>query len=117
VISGWRDAITDAPDELTTTLNLIGAAPPLPFLPGAVHGTRVAVVIACYAGELDKGEAAVSAFRRLGDPIADILAPIPYLALPATSRPALASRSWELLHLRLLGWTPGSSGGHPRRGA
>jgi len=46
-----------------------------------VHGTRVAVVIACYAGELDKGEAAVSAFRRLGDPIADILAPIPYLAL------------------------------------
>jgi FAD/FMN-containing dehydrogenase len=81
VISGWRDAIIDAPDELTTTLNLIGAAPALPFLPGAVHGTRVAVVIACYAGELDKGEAAVTAFRRLGDPIADILAPIPYLAL------------------------------------
>ena len=81
VMSGWRDAIHDAPHELTTTLNLIGAAPPLPFLPEAVHGARVAVVIACYAGDLDKGEGAVSALRRLGDPIADILAPIPYLTL------------------------------------
>ena len=45
MISGWRNAITDAPDELTTTLNLIGAVPPLPFLPEAVHGSRVAVVM------------------------------------------------------------------------
>jgi len=30
---------------------------------------------------MDKGEAAVAALRRLGDPIADVLAPIPYVAL------------------------------------
>ena len=81
VISGWRNAITDAPDELTTTLNLIGAVPPLPFLPEADHGSRVVVVIACYAGDLDVGEAAVAPLRRLGDPIADVLAPSPYVAL------------------------------------
>jgi FAD/FMN-containing dehydrogenase len=81
VISGWRDAVTDAPDQLTTTLNLIGAVPPLPFLPEAVHGSRVAAVIACYAGDLAIGEATVAALRHLGDPIADVLAPMPYLAL------------------------------------
>jgi FAD/FMN-containing dehydrogenase len=81
VISGWRDAITGAPEELTTTLNLIGAVPPLPFLPEAVHGSRVVAVIACYAGDTDLGEAAVAPLRSLGDPIVDLLAPMPYLAL------------------------------------
>jgi FAD/FMN-containing dehydrogenase len=81
VLAGWRDAISDAPDELTTTLNLVGAVPPLPFLPEAVHGSRVAVVAACYAGDLDTGEAAVADLRRLGDPIADLVAPMPYIAL------------------------------------
>jgi hypothetical protein len=49
VVAGWREAIAHAPDELTSMINLT-AAPPLPFLPEAVHGKRVAVVIACYAG-------------------------------------------------------------------
>jgi len=80
VISAWRDAIGNAPDELTSMINFT-AAPPLPFLPEAVHGSRVAVVLACYAGDPDKGEAAVAALRRLGDPIADVLAPLPYVAL------------------------------------
>ena len=73
----WRDAISDAPDELTTTLNLMGAVKPLPLLPEAVHGSRVAVVAACYAGDLDTGEAAVADLRRLGDPITDLVAPCP----------------------------------------
>src|SRR5512132_3878482 len=50
VISGWREVIADAPEELTSMINLT-AAPPLPFLPESVHGNRVAVVIACYAGD------------------------------------------------------------------
>jgi hypothetical protein len=72
--------IAHAPDELNSMINLT-AAPPLPFLPESVHGKRVAVVIACYAGDIDSGEAAVASLRRLGDPIADVLAPMPYLAL------------------------------------
>ncbi len=80
VVAGWREVIAHAPDELTSMINLT-AAPPLPFLPESVHGKRVAVVIACYAGDIDSGEAAVASLRRLGDPIADVLAPMPYLAL------------------------------------
>ena len=80
VISAWREAIGNAPDELTSMINLT-TAPPLPFLPEAVHGSRVAVLLACYAGDPDKGEAVVAALRRLGDPIADVLAPLPYVVL------------------------------------
>jgi FAD/FMN-containing dehydrogenase len=80
VISAWREAIGNAPNELTSMINLT-AAPPLPFLPEGVHGSRVAVLLACYAGDPDKGEAVVTALRRLGDPIADVLAPLPYVAL------------------------------------
>jgi len=39
VVAGWREAIAHAPDELTSMINLT-AAPPLPFLPEAVHGKR-----------------------------------------------------------------------------
>jgi FAD/FMN-containing dehydrogenase len=80
VISGWVEAVAEAPDGLTSFIDLT-AAPPLPFLPEAIHGSKVAVVIACYAGDMDEGEAAVAALRRLGDPIADVLAPISYVAL------------------------------------
>jgi FAD/FMN-containing dehydrogenase len=91
VISGWREAIADAPDELSSLINLT-AAPPLPFLPEPVHGSRIAVVLACYAGDIDKGEAAVAALRRLGNPIADLLAPIPYVALQQLFDPLLEPR-------------------------
>jgi FAD/FMN-containing dehydrogenase len=91
VISGWREAIADAPDELSSLINLT-AAPPLPFLPESVHGSRIAVVLACYTGDIDKGEAAVAALRRLGNPIADLLAPIPYVALQQLFDPLLEPR-------------------------
>jgi FAD/FMN-containing dehydrogenase len=91
VISGWREAMADAPDELSSLINLT-AAPPLPFLPESVHGSRIAVVLACYAGDIDKGEAAVAALRRLGNPIADLLAPIPYVALQQLFDPLLEPR-------------------------
>ena len=88
VISGWREAMADAPDELSSLINLT-AAPPLPFLPESVHGSRIAVVLACYAGDIDKGEAAVATLRSLGNPIADLLAPIPYVALQQLFDPLL----------------------------
>ena len=113
VISGWREAIANAPDELTSMINLT-SAPPLPFLPEAVHGSRVAVVLACYAGDMDKGEAAVAALRRLGDPIADVLAPMPYLALQQLLDPLWEAGAANYFTSVVLGWSTRPSGGHPR---
>jgi FAD/FMN-containing dehydrogenase len=77
ILAGWRDWTTTAPDEITTLANLL-TAPPLPFLPEAVHGTKVVLVAAAYAGDQEDGAAIVAPLRRLGDPIADLLGPMPY---------------------------------------
>ena len=103
------------PTSSRSTINLIGAAPPLPFLPESVHGSRVAVVLACYAGDMDKGEAAVAALRRLGNPIADVLAPIPYVALQQLFDPLLEARgAANYFTSSVPGWSPRFGREHPR---
>jgi FAD/FMN-containing dehydrogenase len=68
------------PDELTTLLNLT-TAPPVPFLPEAVHGRAIVAIGACYAGSPDAAERALAPLRELGDPVADLVGPIPYAGL------------------------------------
>ncbi|WP_330461565.1 FAD-binding oxidoreductase [Streptomyces sp. NBC_00820] len=80
VITRWRELLPELPDDLTTVVNLT-TAPPVPFLPPEVHGTRVVVLAAMYAGDLASGEAAVAPLRALGTPIADIMGPMPYTAV------------------------------------
>ncbi|MFF9111941.1 MULTISPECIES: FAD-binding oxidoreductase [unclassified Streptomyces] len=86
VITGWRELLADAPDELTTLINLT-TAPPLPFLPPEVHGTRVVVLAGMYAGEPASGEAAVARLRTLGAPIADLMGPMPYIGMQSLLDP------------------------------
>ncbi|GGW70460.1 FAD-linked oxidase [Streptomyces lucensis JCM 4490] len=86
VLEGWRELIAGMPDELTTLVDLT-TAPPLPFLPPEVHGTRVVVLAGMYAGDPAAGEAAVGPLRRLGTPIADLMAPMPYTAMQSLLDP------------------------------
>jgi FAD/FMN-containing dehydrogenase len=80
VVAGWRDVVADAPDELTSLVNLT-TAPPAPFIPEEWHFKKVAAILACWAGERATGEAVVAPLRRLGTVVNDLLAPIPYVAL------------------------------------
>ncbi|MFI2645802.1 FAD-binding oxidoreductase [Streptomyces sp. NPDC018610] len=77
VVTRWREASAHMPDELTT-LVVLTTAPPLPFLPEEVHGTRVVVLAGMYAGPPSAGETAVAPLRRLGTPLADVMGPMPY---------------------------------------
>ena len=77
VLAGYRAACAEAPDELTTLVNLT-TAPPVPFLPASAHGTRIIGVGGCWSGDLDAGEAATAPFRCLGTVIADVFAVNPY---------------------------------------
>ncbi len=74
----YRDAVADAPDELTTILTL-RTAPPAAYLPPELHGRPVVIVGSCWAGDLERGERAVEPLRRLGRPLFDALAPRPYV--------------------------------------
>ncbi len=66
-----------APDELSTIVNIL-PAPPLPFLPKEVHGTRVMFATVVYAGDVQSGAEAVAPFRRLAKPLVDQVRPIRY---------------------------------------
>jgi FAD/FMN-containing dehydrogenase len=101
VLRFYRDYIADAPDELTTILNL-RHAPPLPFLPAEVHGRPVVAVIVCYAGSLERGEELLAPLRRFGSPIVDAIGPRPYVELQELFNAAVPHgwhyywKSWEL---------------------
>ncbi len=77
VLRGYRAACAEAPDELTTLVNLT-TAPPVPFLPEWVHGKPVVAVLGCWSGDPEAGEAATAPFRSLGTVIADVFADNPY---------------------------------------
>src|SRR4051794_28665533 len=68
------------PDELTPILNMT-TAPPAPFLPEELHGKPVVAIIGCWSGALEEGERAFAPVRALGNVAADLLGPIPYVAL------------------------------------
>src|SRR4051812_4051314 len=76
----WRDAVADAPDELTTLLNLT-TAPPAPFIPEEWHFKKIAAVLVCWAGDQAAGESVVAPLRSLGTVVNDVLGPIPYVQL------------------------------------
>jgi len=71
-----RYALT-APDELTTMAMLM-AAPPAPFIPPAKQGQPVVVIFLCYTGDLAQGEQVIAPLQKLGTVVADVIAPIPY---------------------------------------
>ena len=74
-IAGFVAAAEDAPDELSTIANVM-PAPPMPFVPEAVHGKLVILGMLVYAGDAAAGERAVAPFRALAKPIADMVRPM-----------------------------------------
>lgn len=98
----YRDFVTGAPDELTT-LVVILTAPPMPFIPQALHGTVMIAIVVCYAGEAAKGEEAVRPLRQFGPPAVDLIGPMPYVALQQmfdAGAPAGLQNYWKSAYLR-----------------
>jgi FAD/FMN-containing dehydrogenase len=86
VLRWYREFTRDVPDELTVFV-LLATAPPAPFLPEQWHGKRIVGIAACYAGPQADGEHAVVPIKQLGEPIADLLGPVPYAALQSMMDP------------------------------
>ncbi len=86
ILRGYRAYTASLPDEMTTLLNLT-TAPPVPFLPAEVHGTKVVAVIGVYAGRPEDGRDLAAGLRSLGTPIADLLGPMPYTTLQSLLDP------------------------------
>ncbi len=88
LLEGYRRVVARAPDELSCWV-VMRRAPPLPFLPQEVHGREVLVFAVCYTGDLSQAQSVVAPIRELGQPIADVVGPAPYLAWEAAFDPLL----------------------------
>ncbi|HYD29320.1 MAG TPA: FAD-binding oxidoreductase [Azospirillaceae bacterium] len=84
----YRDVAAGAPEELSCWV-VMRQAPPLPFLPESVHGKEILVFPMCYAGDIEAGRKAIEPLKAFGDPIADIIGPMPFTAFQAAFDPLL----------------------------
>jgi FAD/FMN-containing dehydrogenase len=82
VLSGWARYAAEASEDLSTIV-FIMHAPPLPFIPAEVVGTRIIAIGVCCVGDVEAGGRIVEPLRRLGTPVADITGPAPYPAVYA----------------------------------
>jgi hypothetical protein len=64
-------------------------APPLPFISAEWHGREVLIFAACFAGSNIEGEAATKKLRGLGQPIADVMGPHPFVGWQSAFDPLL----------------------------
>jgi FAD/FMN-containing dehydrogenase len=80
VLRFFREFIADAPEELGA-FPAFQIAPPLPFIPEKRHGDTFFVIVACWAGPLDKGERALKPFHNVAPVVAEFVGPMPYPAL------------------------------------
>ncbi|MHB8567381.1 MAG: FAD-binding oxidoreductase [Nitrososphaerales archaeon] len=101
----YREFIKDVPDELTTLVVYL-TAPPLPFLPKEAHGTHLVAIVLCYCGRIEDGEKILAPLRKFGNPVADIIQPLPYSVLQTMldeAAPAGMQNYWKSAYVSDLG--------------
>jgi FAD/FMN-containing dehydrogenase len=79
-----------APDGLTIWA-VMRQAPPLPFLPEAWHGREVLVFGVCYIEPSAEGDAVLAELRGLGEPLADVVGPTPFVEWQKAFDPLLTA--------------------------
>jgi len=75
-----RALMADAPDDLMAFATLV-TAPPHPPFPAELHGRRAVAVTVVWTGDPADGERAVAPLRAAAPPVADLVAPMPFVAL------------------------------------
>jgi len=81
-------------------------APPAPFLPGELQGQPAVAVVAVAFGPVADGLAALAPLRAFGPPAADLVAPMPYVALQSmldAANPPGRRNYWRSDNLTALG--------------
>ncbi|MBZ5637757.1 MAG: FAD-binding oxidoreductase [Acidobacteriia bacterium] len=88
VLTAYREWLPSLPDEATVWV-VARKAPPLPFLPPAVHGREIVAFAVFYAGDPAKGEKILSKAQSLGTPVGAHLGAQPYTSWQQAFDPLL----------------------------
>ena len=89
VLRQYREFTAKAPDELSVW-TVLRKAPPLPFLPEAVHGKEIIALALCYAGDPARGESLIGPLRKFGTVLGEHVGVQPYVAWQQAFDPLLA---------------------------
>ncbi|MCB0216919.1 MAG: FAD-binding oxidoreductase [Chloroflexi bacterium] len=84
----YRDACATAPEDLSVWV-VMRKAPPLPFLPAAVHGSPVFVLAMVHIGEPSQAASDIEVFTQLGTPLGQHLGRMPFAAFQQAFDPLL----------------------------
>ena len=84
----YRDFTSNCSDDMTLWM-VLRDAPPLPFLPEEVHGTRVVVFAFVYAGDPAEGERLLAPLRSHGSPHGEHVGVIPFAGFQQAFDPLL----------------------------
>jgi hypothetical protein len=79
VLRFYREFTASQPDELQTWAGILTGP----------DGNLVVALIPCYVGSLEAGERLLAPLRRFGSPVADTVAPIPYVTMQSLFDAAL----------------------------
>jgi FAD/FMN-containing dehydrogenase len=101
VLRRWRDAVADAPDELSTA-GLIWTLPAVDELPEPLRGKPYVGIAGLWAGDPEVGERATRGLRDLAEPLIDMSGRVEYIDLQRSLDPYFpAGRRyyWKALYL------------------
>jgi FAD/FMN-containing dehydrogenase len=87
VLRGWRDLTLDVPETVAPEV-VLWSVPPDPAIPPELHGQKVVIVAAVYAGDPSHGSSALAPLTQLGTPLLDVSGTVPYLAVQSALDPA-----------------------------
>jgi FAD/FMN-containing dehydrogenase len=87
VVRFWRDFMLDAPDEVGTGLAFI-TTPDLDVIPPSARGKPSIAIVVCYSGDIDHGSKVLQPLLEFGPPAANLVQPMPYLAVQQLLDPA-----------------------------
>src|ERR687885_155219 len=77
ILRFYEEYMAQAPDEVSP-LGVLGRVPRMDIFPKWWHGKPYVALLAMHAGDVEEGEQVLRPLRELGNPIADLSAPMPY---------------------------------------
>jgi FAD/FMN-containing dehydrogenase len=80
ILEFYREYIAKAPEQMGAFF-AFQIAPPLPFIPQNRHGETFCLIVACWAGPLERGEKELEPIRKAGPIAAQLVTPMPFPAL------------------------------------
>jgi FAD/FMN-containing dehydrogenase len=88
LLQQYREFIAKAPDELSVWV-VMRQAPPLPFLPEAIHGKEILAFALLYAGNPELGVPLIKPLQKFGNPVGMNVGVQPYIAWQQAFDPLL----------------------------